>query len=1505
MHLSIDWNALRIWDGSQQTAFEELCCQLARHEDIPHGLEFVRKGTPDAGVECYWKLKNEDEWGWQSKFFTKTPEATQWKELDESITTVLRKHPKLKKYYICIPLDRADPRIEKQKWFMDKWDEKVALWKKQAQDCGMEVGFEYWGTSEIFDRLSKEEHRGRYLFWFNKEQFSLEWFKSRLQETIANVGPRYTPELNVKLPIAKIFGALGCTDEFINEVKNLCGNCLKQFHKLSSTKVRTLCPQKYDELTAKAGKIVEVKDKIDRIKANAIDWTTFTTTLEEMIELVDSTNRDIQLLEIEEKKAEEKKGTVQKYDSEYHYVYQFRKKLYEFSDFITDCKANLTNLRTLLLLGDAGSGKTHLLCDVAESRLLVGLPSILLLGGHFFNEEPWSQVLKLLDVKSSKDEFLSILNTVGETRQCKVLLIIDALNEGEGRKFWQKHIAGFIESIKKYEWLCLAVSVRSTYEMAIIPDHLDMKSLIRVYHNGFSDIEYEATNQFFAYYGIHKPSMPLLVPEFKNPLFLKLFCISIKNRGADTVPNGIEGLNRIFNFYIDSVNLKLSKEEYLNVNPKSNFIRKAIDKIADAMADTNLYYLPIESAMDIADSICHKEEFERSLYRYLISEGVLSEDRVRTKDKDWIDVTRFSYERFTDFMVVKRLIEKLYKKESGEFDTEVLKERYLKDEYAAWRHKGIVESLFVQLPEATGKELIELLPECSSYESVVDAFIESFIWRNPDYFSDKTTDYINKYIMCYKESRNNFINSLLLISSNETHPFNAERLHGFLWDMDMAVRDSWWTIFLYDHYGEKKAVDRLLDWGLSNADKSYISDKSIELISVSLSWFLTSSNRFLRDNATKALVNILTDRINVVNNLLKRFNGVNDPYVLERLYAVAYGCALRSNNPEQISVLAKCIYELVFNNKEEVYPNVLLRDYARGIVECAITKGDLEGVVAEEIRPPYKSKLSLKMPSNKIFSKYTETDEFKSQEDWTKHSLYDSIMGFGDFARYVIGTNNNLSNWSKIKISEPDPVTLKDKYNDFVKSLDECEIAAWEKFEKARHELDLDDIFEKYLGEKKKHKVPKKTLKQNYIAAGKDFIGILSTEKLKVYNEYIKSYLDTGEAEKVAYIGLEFIQAWIFKKVLEMGWSVEKFGQFDSYVNRYSNNGRGANKPERIGKKYQWIALYEILARLSDNYKYIDEWDEAKRRYEGPWQLSYIRNIDPSCTLKKTYRNSRKNCWAMPIQYNSWQESESDESWLKDIKDLPDEKMAIEVTNLDENSDWFVLDNHFNWEEETPLDKERYEKPTKQLWYMIKSYIIKKEDSEKFYEWATQQNFMGRWMPEPRDVTDLFLGEFYRSPAYNYLIRNEQEIWVENYRKELPCKVMVPVIDYLHEEGVYDCSLEESIRITLPTREIAEKMELKWNGKDYKYYSNEGKVIFQDPSVDNEAPNSLLVRKEDFLKFLDQNGYDVIWTLLGEKNIIHSHNRNEIGRLEISGVYRYIDGKVEGNRNVVFNDFRK
>ncbi len=84
MPSNINWKNLRPWSGLQQTAFEELCCQLAACEPIPPGSTFIRKGTPDAGVECFWILLNYDERAWQAKFFDSVGDS-QWKQLDESV----------------------------------------------------------------------------------------------------------------------------------------------------------------------------------------------------------------------------------------------------------------------------------------------------------------------------------------------------------------------------------------------------------------------------------------------------------------------------------------------------------------------------------------------------------------------------------------------------------------------------------------------------------------------------------------------------------------------------------------------------------------------------------------------------------------------------------------------------------------------------------------------------------------------------------------------------------------------------------------------------------------------------------------------------------------------------------------------------------------------------------------------------------------------------------------------------------------------------------------------------------------------------------------------------------------------------------------------------------------------------------------------------------------------------------------------------------------------------
>ncbi len=216
MSSNINWQNLRPWSGSQQTAFEELCCQLAacEPEPVPQGSTFIRKGAPDAGVECFWILPNHDELAWQAKFFDSVGDS-QWQQLDKSVKTALEKHPRLTSYIICVPLDRQDPRIDDQKWFMDKWNERVNKWEGWAQAEGRTVRFLYWGEHEIFERLTREQHRGRYLFWFRSELFSQSWFQARLDEAVANAGARYSHELNVELPVARLFDGLGSVVKFI------------------------------------------------------------------------------------------------------------------------------------------------------------------------------------------------------------------------------------------------------------------------------------------------------------------------------------------------------------------------------------------------------------------------------------------------------------------------------------------------------------------------------------------------------------------------------------------------------------------------------------------------------------------------------------------------------------------------------------------------------------------------------------------------------------------------------------------------------------------------------------------------------------------------------------------------------------------------------------------------------------------------------------------------------------------------------------------------------------------------------------------------------------------------------------------------------------------------------------------------------------------------------------------------------------------------------------------
>jgi hypothetical protein len=101
----------------------------------------------------------------------------------------------------------------------------------------MQVEFDYWGSSELIDKLSKLEHGGRTLFWFDQHSFTPDWFHQRIKEQVANTDRRYTPDLHYPLPIAHIFDGLARPEAFHDGLRRLRDHLIHAYEKAASKRL--------------------------------------------------------------------------------------------------------------------------------------------------------------------------------------------------------------------------------------------------------------------------------------------------------------------------------------------------------------------------------------------------------------------------------------------------------------------------------------------------------------------------------------------------------------------------------------------------------------------------------------------------------------------------------------------------------------------------------------------------------------------------------------------------------------------------------------------------------------------------------------------------------------------------------------------------------------------------------------------------------------------------------------------------------------------------------------------------------------------------------------------------------------------------------------------------------------------------------------------------------------------------------------------------------------------
>lgn len=338
---------------------------------------------------------------------------------------------------------------------------------------------------------------------------------------------------------------------------------------------------------------------------------------------------------------------------------------------------------------------------------------------------------------------------------------------------------------------------------------------------------------------------------------------------------------------------------------------------------------------------------------------------------------------------------------------------------------------------------------------------------------------------------------------------------------------------------------------------------------------------------------------------------------------------------------------------------------------------------------------------------------------------------------------------------------------------------------------------------------------------------------------------------------------WILQRAArDFGYEGSECVEYDKYMLGRYGGGRG--KPtwaERIGKKYQWIGMYQLASLLYDHIeRRRDRYDPKLLR--TPLILLEERKLDPTLPPKTAKGESHTDAWWITASANlASTETFSDEEWVTKQDDVPPMERILPVVEHD-GQNWQLLFSYLSWEQQ-PEDAD-WNDPYRYIWMHIKGYLIQKRYFPTAYNCLLRRNFFGHWLPEGSTLLYGFVGEYPWATAFN----TESEEWHGSggHKGDLPVGYQ-PAWNQLAVEWEYDTSSPTNFHMIVPARTFFSPNDLWWNGKS-GYRCVNGRTVFQDPSVTEAGPTALIADANDLIERLKKLGLRLIWTMLGEKLIV-------------------------------------
>lgn len=1389
----ITWSQFEICNADKRNAFESMCRLLFKHTYL-NNINTYHSNANNPGVEIEPVLTESGKRiSFQSKYFEKL-DSSCYSQIQHSAGRTIKFYSgKLDVLYLYCNLDLTTTS--------KTYDETV----NDLKNHGIQLVL--ISNNTILDQVIEEPAIASY--YFLTHNLDEDWFYENITTSLNALGTRYNSEFNVTTTLNQYLDLFSCNENAIRLVNSKKPEAIKT---IKSNR------WKYDENCHFIDGLCRFIKSLDDVTISTIsdcfDWSNRIKSelSNDFARITDKLNSKCK--ELDECESREEKQKIKREI----YILQELSELDAVLK-LEKIEKNLIKNKMIIVSGNAGTGKSQLFAFNSKKAIQNGLYSILILGQTLINNQYLeSQIPSILGLNCEFDELLNILECLGEIHNQPIVIYIDAVNESNYRDIWKNGLSTIYNKIKNLNYVRVAVSVRSGYEPFVFDNNIinlqTSQEITNIHHTGFQENSIEAVREFLDFYNIpFYPSFSISY-ELTNPLFLLLFC---KNYKKEYEGNNFFNIYMLFEELINETNNELLKENNILINKNIllkliyEIIRIQISKKENSISQEDLLRLEFWETFGLNTNKINS-------IRIIEKSGLLNTFTTKNEERYYL-----GYNLLEDYLSAKMIVE-------THTDKSELRE-YIKNDVLGICNGKISKpnnrdlyiaicSLFAEKYNEECIDIIEKINENYNLTLLYHSYINSYNLRKANTINSKYfIDFVNKHHIAP-----DIVFSMLIENSTKiNHPLNAEFLHSILLNKPLNVRDSMWTIFIND-IDDSQRIIQLINYFNEGNTLSGLTADNIFLLLILFTWLLTSSNRFTRDIASKAMIELLKSNFQFCLPLLRKFESVNDPYVFQRLYGIVFGtCVKRTSVYENdYKSLAEYVYENIFA-KKEVYPDVLLRDYARLIIEKYLFEfPNSISIDIDLISPPYNSEA---IPTV-VKEEYYNNDMLQSGFNIIDCSMIPDTRNtpglYGDFGRY----------------------TFQSVLNYF-------------------ENIDIDNLYHYAM-------------------------------------QYIRDVL---------------------------GYKNSYFTDYDLCSRRTFFDRSNTKKCERIGKKYQWITFYNILARVSDRHM-LHNYNEPSSPYIGPWQI-HVRDFDPTLNCNFIVSKDLPEFISDEDYIDDFISDKSDlgvaEKWTKKncqlFKNISNKIMIRDSSDIQ----WVKLFSYDNVENKDDNYEVPYFYTGKQdIWLKSDGYFVNKKQFTNIKNAISNHRISGERLSGGFNITSLFLREYPWSISYHTLDNDswsdyniytgeEKEVTYEGVEldsskleegilqfhkksctgKEKIKKSIAKVISSysnLAWESEYDASQDQTTSFLLPCEELINYLKLNFKEYDGCFYS--GETLVSHYISTGRDSYALIFRKDYLDKFIEENNLVIFWECYGEKQYFYE-DHNQYWQ-EWNGILYLEDNEIKG-----------